>query len=57
MVVCEVPEARVSVNDETSFLIEVYFNIKHDCTVYKQSKLDRINWSSLRQIVCPVRVG
>ena len=28
LVVCEVPEARLSVNDKASYLIEVYFNTK-----------------------------
>ena len=33
-VVCEVPEARLSVNDKTSDSDEVYFNTKHDFTDY-----------------------
>ena len=53
----EVPEARLSVNDKTTDSDEVYFNTKHDCTVYTQvDKLDHLlNWSSM--IICPVRVG
>ena len=34
LVVCEVPEAGLSVNDKTTDSDEVYFNTKHDCTVY-----------------------
>ena len=34
LVVHEVPEARLSVNDKTTDTDEVYFNTKHDCTVY-----------------------
>ena len=57
MVVCKVPEARVSVNDMTTDSDEVHFNTKHDCTVYTQvDKLDcLLNQSS--KIICPVRVG
>ena len=36
MVVCEVPEARQSVNDKTNDSDEVYFN---DCTVYTQVEI------------------
>ena len=39
MVVCEVPEARLSVNDKTTDSDEVYFNTKHDCTVYTQVEI------------------
>ena len=37
-VVCEVPEARLSVNGKTNSVLDLYFNTKHDCTVlYKVS--------------------
>ena len=35
----EVPEARLSVNDKTTDSDEVYFNTKHDCTVYTQVEI------------------
>ena len=39
VVVCEVPEARLSVNDKTTDSDKVYFNTKHDCTVYTQVEI------------------
>ena len=39
LVVCEFPEARLSVNDKTTDSDEVYFNTKHDCTVYTQVEI------------------
>ena len=39
MVVCEVPEAGLSVKDKTTDSDEVYFNTKHDCTVYTQVEI------------------
>ena len=39
LVVCEVPEAGLSVNDKTTDSDEVYFKIKHDCTVYIQVEI------------------
>ena len=35
----EVPEARLSANDKTTDSDEVYFNTKHDCTVYTQVEI------------------
>ena len=35
----EVPEAKLSVNDKTTDSDEVYFNTKHDCTVYTQVEI------------------
>ena len=39
MVICEVPEARLSVNNKTTESDEVYFNTKNDCTVYTQVEI------------------
>ena len=39
LVVCDVPEAGLSVNDKTTYSDEVYFNTKHDCTVYTQVEI------------------
>ena len=39
VVVCEVPEARLPENDKTTYSDEVYFNTKHDCTVYTQVEI------------------
>ena len=33
------PEARLSVNDTTTLSDEVYFNTKHDCTIYTQVEI------------------
>ena len=58
MVVSEVPEARLSVNDKTTDSDEVYFNTKHDCTVYTQCKLDHLlNWSRLELALKPSQGG
>ena len=48
----EVPKAN---NDKTSSYDEVYFNTKAWLYICTQSKLDRINWSSLRRYSSPVR--
>ena len=39
LVVCEVPEARLSVNEKTTYSDGVYFNTKHDRTVYTQVEI------------------
>ena len=56
LVVCEVPEARQSVNEKTGSLEEIYSILKHVYTFVQQ--VDKLDWLlNQSRVDCPVRVS